>query len=505
MPSASRRRFGAGVAVVRTQGALVATTNLRTSIATALVLACVASAATAATVTVKAGDSLSVIADRAGVSQKALAAANNLNDANLVRIGQRLRLPVADTAAPATASAARGTSVHVVKSGETFSSIAARYNCNARILAKANGYEDPRKLLVGTRLLVPSVAGMIHVTAPAKVVATGLSTLPAPVRLTVQTPVGARAARGTYRVRSGDSLSAIATRFGLSTTRLARANGIADPSRLIVGRLLRIPTRSRTSTVASTPSVTLGRHRVLAGETLSQIAERQATTVGRLVSLNRLADVNAVFVGQVLRVPVARGSATPVVSTPVVATDASVRTHTVQAGDSLGSIALKASTGVAAIMRLNSIQDPNQIVVGTVLRLPEPTAPATSTSVRALIDREATARGVDPALARAVAWQESGFAQSMISTAGAIGVMQVLPATSDWAAKYIVGRPLDPTKVEDNVAAGIAYLQWLLKNAPDRRSAIAGYYQGLASVQAKGMLAETKQYVDNVVALTGRV
>ena len=404
-----------------------------------------------------------------------------------------------------TSSAGRGTTVHVVKAGETFSSIAARYNCNAAIIAKANGFKDPRTLRVGARLLVPAMSAGVHLPTPTKVVTTGLSALPAPVKLTVQKPVGAVAGTRSYRVRSGDSLSAIASRFGISTGRLARANGVADPGRLVVGRLLHVPTRSIVKRTVTTRPVNASRHTVVAGETLSQIAERAGTTVERLVALNRLRSVNSVFVGQVLQVPAAQVATTPASVPAAATTEASARSYTVQAGDSLGSIAAKSSTGVGAILRLNSIKDPNQIIAGTVLRLPEPTAPATSTSVRALIDREATSRGVDPALARAVAWQESGFAQSMVSNAGAIGVMQVLPATSDWAGKYIVGRTLDPSKVEDNIAGGIAYLQWLVKNAPDRRSAIAGYYQGLASVQAKGMLAETKQYVDNVVALTGRV
>ena len=485
--------------------------NLRIPLAAAVILCAVGAPALSTSVTVRPGDSLSVVAERAGVSQEALAATNGIRNPALIRIGQRLRVPGTKPVVSTAPTSARGTTTHLVKAGETFTSIAARYNCSATILAKANGYDDPRKLIAGTRIVVPTMSDGTRVTTPTSVVKTGLVALPAPVKLTVNRPSGSSTSRRTYRVRSGDSLSAIASRYGISTARLGQANGISDPTRLVVGRVLRVPTITSARKRVSTPKVAIGQRRVAAGETLSQIAEEQETTVARLMALNRLADVNAVVIGQVLRVPVVDESTTAATKTPATPSTlaangkTAARSYRVKPGDSLGSIAMRASTGVGAIMRLNNLQNPNQIIAGTVLRLPEVTAPATTASVRALIDREAAARGVDPALARAVAWQESGFAQSMVSKVGAIGVMQVLPATSDWAAKYIVGRPLDPSKVEDNVVAGVAYLQWLVKNAPDRRSAIAGYYQGLASVQSRGMLAETKQYVDNVEALTGRV
>jgi len=108
--------------------------------------------------------------------------------------------------------------------------------------------------------------------------------------------------------------------------------------------------------------------------------------------------------------------------------------------------------------------------------------------------------GVDPALAQAIAYQESGFNAAVVSPANAIGVMQVIPSSGEWASD-MVGRRLDLLEPRDNVVAGVAILRALVSSAPDVRTAIAGYYQGLASVRKNGMFADTRRYVANVQTL----
>jgi soluble lytic murein transglycosylase-like protein len=124
-------------------------------------------------------------------------------------------------------------------------------------------------------------------------------------------------------------------------------------------------------------------------------------------------------------------------------------------------------------------------------------------AVRLLIRSTARAVGVDPALALAVAQQESGFQQRVVSPADAIGVMQVLPSTGRWVGNAVVGRPLDLLDVEDNVLAGVTLLRVLGRAAPTPQ-AVAGYYQGLASVRRNGMLPDTRRYVANVLRLRAR-
>ena len=104
-----------------------------------------------------------------------------------------------------------------------------------------------------------------------------------------------------------------------------------------------------------------------------------------------------------------------------------------------------------------------------------------------------------------IAWQESGFNNSVVSSANARGVMQVMPGTWDWVQKNLASAQLNPASAEDNVRAGSLYLARLLREAGgDARLATAGYYQGLYSVKTRGMYDDTKRYVDNVMALRAR-
>jgi soluble lytic murein transglycosylase-like protein len=113
--------------------------------------------------------------------------------------------------------------------------------------------------------------------------------------------------------------------------------------------------------------------------------------------------------------------------------------------------------------------------------------------------------GVDPRLALGISYEESGFNQRNVSVVGAIGAMQVMPSTGVFVGQAIVHRHLDLLNGADNATAGVALLAVLLRETHgDERLAAAGYYQGLASVRSRGMYADTKQYVANVLALRNR-
>jgi soluble lytic murein transglycosylase-like protein len=120
-----------------------------------------------------------------------------------------------------------------------------------------------------------------------------------------------------------------------------------------------------------------------------------------------------------------------------------------------------------------------------------------------VIVRTATKYGVNPDLALAIAWQESGWQQRRISPAKAIGVMQVLPGTAQWMSSY-AGRPLNPYGLYDNVTAGVVLIK-VLKTQTGPYKAVGSYYQGLGSVQKHGMYRSTKVYVKNVVSLRKRL
>jgi soluble lytic murein transglycosylase-like protein len=132
-------------------------------------------------------------------------------------------------------------------------------------------------------------------------------------------------------------------------------------------------------------------------------------------------------------------------------------------------------------------------------------APTPGRVTAADIAAVATRNGVPASLAAAIAWQESGFNNAMVSSANARGVMQVMPGTWDWVQANLARRPLDPSSPIDNVGAGVLYLGRLLQESGgDPALAAASYYQGAASVRRIGMLPETRRYVDNVLALRAR-
>lgn len=130
---------------------------------------------------------------------------------------------------------------------------------------------------------------------------------------------------------------------------------------------------------------------------------------------------------------------------------------------------------------------------------------APPTAVRHLIDRWSRRSGVDFHLARALAWIESGYQPRVVSPVGALGVMQVMPATWDWVEQFVLKRKV-PRTTEGNIAVGTAYLRHLLDVfREDRRLAVAAWLQGPSSVRRVGVQVETEPFVAAVIALSHRV
>jgi len=120
---------------------------------------------------VRRGDTLSTIALRLGVSQRALMNANGIRNPNFIWVGQRLRVPGRGTTTPSPAAppASTGRRVHVVAWGETLSSIALRYGVSLRSLMRANNLRSANRILAGQRLIIPargSAAPAPAVSAP---------------------------------------------------------------------------------------------------------------------------------------------------------------------------------------------------------------------------------------------------------------------------------------------------------------------------------------------------
>jgi soluble lytic murein transglycosylase-like protein len=138
---------------------------------------------------------------------------------------------------------------------------------------------------------------------------------------------------------------------------------------------------------------------------------------------------------------------------------------------------------------------------GTPTDPPYPTPERVSASE---VGSVAAANGVPSSLADAIAWQESGFNNDLVSSADARGVMQILPGTWEWIQHTLDtgGPPLAPASAADNVRGGVLMLHSLLDSTGGSESmAAAGYYQGLPSVLQHGMYPSTQQYVNSVLAL----
>jgi len=179
--------------------------------------------------TVGVGDNLGTIAAQYGVDPAEILRANEISDANIVALGQKLLIPGYDpdnagvdeesTAEDGTPSDPNATEVpddvvvHVVQPGEGLYDIAVKYKIDATTIAAANNIANPNLIRVGQKLLIPGL-----------------------------TPEEVRRLRFTIHVvQSGDTLLSVAQQFGVSAEELAAENNLTDPNSLRVGQELIIP------------------------------------------------------------------------------------------------------------------------------------------------------------------------------------------------------------------------------------------------------------------------
>ena len=285
-----------------------------------------------------------------------------------------------------------------------------------------------------------------------------------------------------------------------------------------------------------TPAAAGVAHTVEPGETLWSIAAESNLTTRALAAANGLAEDAQVVVGSTIEVPSeaeAAGALGEAAGDQTAAASASgpppAGAYTVQPGDTLSGIAQRSGVAPYAVAAMNGLGPDAHVLAGTVLKLPAGAEPSSAQAREenasggttivpaaapqaapghvgsAEIGQIASEHGVAPDLAAALAWQESGFNNGLVSSANARGVMQIVPGTWSWVQGSLAEHPLDPTSPQDNVHAGVMYLGQLIADAGgDEALGVAGYYQGPASVERIGVLPDTQRYVDNVMALRSR-
>ncbi len=378
---------------------------------------------------------------------------------------------------------------YTVAPGDTLYDLADQFGATVPALVKRNTLpHGGRWLAPGQHLLVP-----------------GSSSQPAQDSSTAQPSTSTPRERTATRVmvRPGDTLSQIAARQGVSVTRIARANGIRNPRLIYPGQQLTVPgaaasrdssrtsafpssasssTRSPSTTPSSSGSVT-----VRSGDTLSGIAARHSVSLSALQQANPDLDARRLWVGQKVTVPGSVGS--PVRSAPW--TEDTIGDRLVDTDVEDTFLHYTYSSQVARSAAAN-----RDYLAG----VPVPSRDRT----KAMITETARRHGVDPALMLALASQESGWNQRAVSPANAIGIMQVIPSSGEWASG-LVGRKLNLLDPKDNITAGTAIMRALLRSAQTEQDAIGGYYQGLASVQRNGLFSDTKHYVASIRALRDRL
>ncbi|MEV7972028.1 LysM peptidoglycan-binding domain-containing protein, partial [Cellulomonas sp. NPDC089187] len=151
--------------------------------------------------TVRRGDTVSHIAKQFGTTVAAVRSANGLNSSAFIREGQRLTIPTSGTSATATAAPASTGGSHTVTQGETVSAIAARYGTSVSAIVSANGLNAQAFIRAGQTLTIPGGSTTSAATTTAAPASTG----------------------GSHTVTQGETVSAIAARYGTSVSAIVSA------------------------------------------------------------------------------------------------------------------------------------------------------------------------------------------------------------------------------------------------------------------------------------------
>jgi len=251
---------------------------------------------------VEEGENLRMLAARFGVSPETILAANDIQEADLLQVGQDLLILPTDGA------------LHALKDGESLNSVAERYGVGVQDLLAANDLGgNPDVVQPGTELVVPGVDPMVDPYATAAVTAAATAAATGDVQAANSStdqqaastgPAGALRAQAvpstrTYEVQPGDTLRSIAYTFGVDVDTILSSNGIADPDTIKPGVNLRIlPVRGVEYTVQE-------------NETLADIAWRYQIDLGVLLDSNDLDNPDVIHVSGKIIVPGGKPRALP--------------------------------------------------------------------------------------------------------------------------------------------------------------------------------------------------
>lgn len=285
--------------------------------------------------------------------------------------------------------------------------------------------------------------------------------------------VPAQSAPASYVVRAGDTISAIAGRYGLRTADVLTWNGLSWRSVIYPGQTLRLlaPTAAPAPVASPAAAPSTSAHTVVAGDTVYGIANKYGTTVDAVLAANGLTRASIIYPGQKLAVSGGSTPSTAAAPAAVVAPAAttSTRTHTVVAGDTVFAIAQKYGTSTQALFALNGLASSSIIYPGQQLIVEQAAATAAAAiplttsldteqiATATLIIRIGRELGVSDrgiAIALATGMVESGLRNLGWGDRDSLGIFQQRPSTgwgtpaqvqdADRSTRVFYGGPHDP-------------------------------------------------------------
>ncbi|WP_417365083.1 LysM peptidoglycan-binding domain-containing protein [Glutamicibacter arilaitensis] len=420
------------------------------------------SSSSSATYTVKNGDTLGGIANKHDMSLSELLSKNDISASKVIFPGNKLKVKGSASSSSNSSksqktSSSSGSSSYTVKNGDTLGSIAIKHNMSLSSLLSKNDISASKVIFPGDKI---KVSGSSSSSSSSK----------------SSQKKSSSSASSSYTVKSGDTLSGIASKHGMSLSELLKANDISASKPIFPGSKIKVSGGSSSSSSSSKstakPKAKTSTYTVKSGDTLSGIATSHDMKLASLLNLNPDYSASSPLkIGAKLKVS---GSS--------VAPSGQVKKQ------KIGNTFAGRTYADHVVKDANSNKD----------YLDSTSVPSRS-EMQALIRSTAKSMGVDPALALAHAYQESGFNMRAVSPANAVGAMQVLPSTGDWIAS-VIGQDLNVLNPRDNVVAGVAVIAYNLDNTDNLDDAIASYYQGLAGVRNNGMYEDTKHYVASIKA-----
>ncbi|QDP39498.1 LysM peptidoglycan-binding domain-containing protein [Radiobacillus deserti] len=283
--------------------------------------------------TVKAGDSLSVIAKNFGTTVDALRKENNLSG-DFLSVGQTLKVPINETKSEEHTS-----TIYTVVSGDSLSVIAKRFNVSLDGLRRVNGLTSD-VLQIGQVLSIPPGSNP-----------------------SIEEPAQPRENTSDYIVQSGDSLSVIAKRYGISLEALKTANQLTSDV-IRVGQRLTIRTDAAPMTESTQEKRTTFVYSVHYGDSLSVIAKRFSVPIDDIRIANGLTSDN-LRVGQALTIPNGLNASAQGETNTI-----TYRTHTVQAGDNIWNLSTRYGIPQQELLRANNLTSTSMLSIGQTLKIP---------------------------------------------------------------------------------------------------------------------------------------